>query len=171
MREAGLELRAHGYPDGSREVLQRALIWLDSRPMEEQATEASRFDRLQTLYAARRWDLARTIAEQLAKEHPNNVNYRGILGALAAVRGDRETAVRADSILATHQGPFVRGLPTYWRACIASQLGERARAVTLLIQADGEGLSLFLVQSYHADPSFERLTDYAPFQEFLRPKG
>ena len=94
-----------------------------------------------------------------------------MLGALAAVRGDPETAVRADSVLATHQGAFVRGLPTYWRACIAAQLGERARAVTLLIQADAEGLNLFFIQSYHTDPSFERLTDYAPFQEFLRPKG
>jgi len=171
MRETGLELRAHGYPDGSREVLQRALTWFDSRPLEEQATEASQLERLQTLYAARRWDLARAIAEPLAKDHPNNVNYQGMLGALAAVRGDRKAAERADSVLATHRGPFVRGLPTYWRARIAAQLGERAQAVTLLIQADAEGLNLFFVQSYHTDPSFERLTDYAPFQEFLRPKG
>lgn len=171
MRETALELRAHGYPDGSRAVLQRALAWLDSRPSEEQVTEASRFDRLQTLYAMRRWEQARPIADQLANEYPNNVSYQGMLGALAAVRGDPETAVRADSVLATHQGAFVRGLPTYWRACIAAQLGERARAVTLLIQADAEGLNLFFIQSYHTDPSFERLTDYAPFQEFLRPKG
>ena len=171
MREAALELRAHGYPDGSREVLQRSIAWLDSRAVAEQATEASRFDRLQTLYAARRWEPARAIADTLVKEHPNNVAYQGMLGALAAVRGDRRGAARADSVLAARRGPFVRGLPTYWRACIAAQLGDRARAVTLLIQADAEGLSLFLVQSYHADPSFERLTGYPPFQEFLRPKG
>ena len=171
MRETALELRAHGYPDGSREVLQRAIAWLDSRPREERATEASRFDRLQTLYADRRWEPARAIAEQLATEHPNNVSYQGMVGALAAVRGDRQGAERADSVLAARRGPFVRGLPTYWRACIAAQLGDRARAVTLLIQADAEGLSLFLVQSYHADPSLERLTGYPPFQEFLRPKG
>jgi tetratricopeptide (TPR) repeat protein len=171
MRETALELRAHGYQDGSREVFQRTIAWLDSRPVEEQATEATRFDRLQTLYAARRWELARAIAEQLVKEHPNNVSYQGMLGALAAVRGDREGAERADSVLAARKGPFVRGLPTYWRACIAAQLGDRARAVTLLIQADAEGLNLFFVQSYHADPSLERLAGYPPFQEFLRPKG
>jgi len=171
MREAALELRAHGYPDGSREVLQRAIAWLDSRPRAEQATEASRFDRLQTLYAARRWEPARAIAEQLVKEHPDNVTYQGLVGVLAAVRGDRRGAERADSVLVARRGPFVRGLPTYWRACIAAQLGDRARAVTLLIQADAEGLNLFFVQSYHADPSLERLAGYPPFQEFLRPKG
>ena len=171
MREAALELRAHGYPDGSREVLQRAIAWLDSRPRPEQATEASRFDRLQTLYAARRWEPARAIAEQLVKEHPDNVTYQGLVGVLAAVRGDRRGAERADSVLVARRGPFVRGLPTYWRGCIAAQLGDRARAVTLLIQADAEGLNLFFVQSYHADPSLERLTGYPPFQEFLRPKG
>jgi DNA-binding SARP family transcriptional activator/tetratricopeptide (TPR) repeat protein len=171
MRETALELRAHGHPDGSNEVLRRALAWLDSRSPAEQATEASRFDRLQTLYAARRWEAARALAEQLAKEYPRNVSYRGMLGALAAVRGDREGAARADSMLAARRGPFVRGLPTYWRACIAARLGDRARAVALLIRADAEGLNLFYVQSYHADPSLESLRSYPPFEQFLRPKG
>ena len=87
-------------------------------------------------------------------ERPDNVTYQGMLGALAAVRGDRRGAERADSVLAARRGPFVRGLPTYWRACVAAQLGDPARAVTLLIQADAEGLSLFFIQSYHADPSW-----------------
>jgi DNA-binding SARP family transcriptional activator len=171
MRETALELRAHGYPDGSREVLQRALAWLNSRPPEEQVTEASRFDRLQTLYALRQSDAARALAERLVKEYPNNVSYQGMLGALAAVRGDGQGAARADSALAARRGPFVRGMPTYWRACIAAQRGDRARAVTLLIQADAEGLLLTLAHALHADPSLERLRGYPPFQEFLRPKG
>jgi DNA-binding SARP family transcriptional activator len=171
MRETALELRAHGYRDASDHVFRRAVAWLDSRSPEERATEASQFDRVQTLYATRRWAAARALAERLVKEHPNNLSYQGMLGALAAASGDGREAARADSVLAARRGPFVRGMPTYWRACIAAQLRDRARAVTLLIQADAEGLILTLAHALHADPSLERLKGYPPFQELLRPKG
>ena len=171
VRETALELDAHGSRVTSRDVLQRAIAWLDSRPSEEQATEASRFERLSTLYAAARWDAARALAEQLVKERPNNVTYQGLRGALAAVQGDRRAAERADSVLAVSRRPFLRGVATYWRACIAAQLGDRARAVTLLIQADAEGLPFRLQRWLHADPSLQGLRDYPPLQELLKPKG
>jgi serine/threonine-protein kinase len=171
IRQTALELRAHGHRDADDEVLRRAIAWVDPRSRGEGATEASRHERLKTLYAARRWGDALPLAEQLAAERPDSVSYQGILGSLVAVSGDREEASRVDSQLASRRDASLRGLQTYWRACIAAALGERGRAVTLLVQADAEGLVFSHRRFLHADPCFEGLRDYSPFEELLKPKG
>jgi tetratricopeptide (TPR) repeat protein len=171
MRETALELRAHGHRAAGDEVLRRAIARLDPRSPATQTTEPSRHERLRTLYAAGRWEAARNLAEQLMSERPDSVSYRGILGSLAAVTSDRQGARRADSALASRRDPYLRGLQTYWRACVASGLGERPRAVALLVQADAEGLVFSHRRFLHADPCFESLRSYSPFQEFLKPKG
>jgi len=177
IRETALELRAHGYSASSDSVLDRAFAWLDGRPLQERATEAARRLRLQTLYAARRWEPARVLAEELVREHPDSLTYQGVRGALAAQGGDRERAEQADSVLTARWRPFLQGHPTYWRACIAAQLGERPGAVRLIAQAHQEGLWLSgefweqPIATLHADPCFEPLHDYPPFEQLLRPKG
>jgi len=183
IRETAIELRVHGDSEASREVFQRALAWIDSRPPEAQAAESLRFERLMTLYAANSWDAAGTLAAELVREQPDSVSYTGLWGAIAAQRGDARTAARADSLLASVSRPVSRGFPTYWRACIAARRGDKARAVALLQQAQAEGLQAltfptrygvygYLYYDYlHRDPSFEMLHDYAPFHELLRPKG
>jgi len=180
MREAALELRAHGYPDAGRQVLEHTVAWLRSRPAEEQATEFWRSEQALTLAAAEQWDAARDVAERLVREHPNNVHYVGLLGVLAAQRGDRSEASHLDSALAGMKPrPYVH-LAAYWRACIAARLGARDRAVALLEAARAQGLpyhevSLGMypngVESLHTEVSFEPLRDYPPFRELLRPKG
>ena len=177
MRETALELRAHGYRAAGDSVLDRALAWLDGRPSPERATETGRRLRLQTLYAARRWEPARVLAEELASEHPDSLTYQGVRGALAAQRGDQREAEQADSILDAHWRPFLQGHPAYWRACIAAQRGDRPRAVLLIAQAHQEGLWLTgefweqPIATLHADPCFEPLHGYAPFEQLLKPKG
>ena len=177
IRETALELRAHGYGAASDSVLDRALAWLEGRPVQEQGTEPARRLRLQTLYADRRWEPARVLAEELAREHPDSLTYQGVRGALAAQRGDRQEAAQADSILAARSRPFLQGFPAYWHACIAAQLGDRPRAVRLIAQAHQEGLWLIgefweqPIATLHADPCFEPLHDYPPFEQLLRPKG
>ncbi len=177
IRETALELRAHGYRAASDSVLDRALAWLDGRPAQERGTEPARRLRLQTWYADRRWEPARVLAEELAREHPDSLTYQGVRGALAAQRGDRREAAQADSVLAARSRPFLQGFPAYWRACIAAQLGDRPSAVRLIAQAHQEGLWLTgefweqPIATLHADPCFEPLHDYAPFQQLLRPKG
>ena len=171
IRETALELRAHGYREAGGDVFRRAIAGLDSGSTVRRSTETSRYERLKTFYAAGRWNVARTLAEQLVAERRDSVSYRGIFGTLAAVSGDREAAKLADSALADSRNPYLRGLPTYWRACIAAALGERPQAVALLIQADAEGLVFSHRRFLHADPCLEGLRDYRPLQEFLKPKG
>ena len=142
------------------------------RPAAEQATEALRFEAALTHYAAGHVDSARTIVATLARAHPRDERYAGLLGALAAQRGDRAEAARIDGLLVTLERPFGRGQATYWRACIAARLGERDTAVDLLARALDAGYTYqvrFL--DAHVEPSFAALRDYPRFKELLRPKG
>ena len=172
MRETALDLAAHGDSAAARTVLGRALAWLASRPAAEQATEFARFERAQAHYAAGHSDSARTIAAALARAQPQNEQYAGLLGMLAARRGDRTEVARIDRLLTTLERPLGRGQATYWRACMAALLGERDTALDLLARALDAGY-VYQVRflNVHVEPSFAALRDDPRFQELSRPKG
>jgi predicted Zn-dependent protease len=172
MREIALDLAAHGDSAAARVALGRTLAWHASRPAREQAQEPLRFERAETYYAAGYPDSARAIAVELVRAHPRNEQYAGLLGVLAAQRGDRAEAARLDRVLVTLERPLGRGQATYWRACIAALLRERDAAVDLLARALDAGY-VYQVRflDAHVEPSFARLRAYPRFQELLRPKG
>jgi DNA-binding SARP family transcriptional activator/TolB-like protein len=173
MREIALDLAAHGDSSAASVALGHTLAWLANRPLADQATEYLRFERALTYYAAGHADSARKISEGLARAHPENPQYAGLVGTLAAQRGDRDEATRVSRMLAALGRPLGRGQSTYWRACIAAQLGQRAEAVELLRRARAEGYVFngLLFLSAHLEPSFAGLRGYRPFHELLRPKG
>jgi hypothetical protein len=108
------------------------------------------------------------IFEELA-EGPPHINVQGVLGVLAARRGDRATALAISEGLTGMAAPGDFGRDVYWQACIASLLGDRQRAMALLSEAYARGrlFSVFL----HRDMDLEPLHDYPPFQDFLRGDG
>jgi zinc-ribbon domain len=110
-----------------------------------------------------------TTSSTLAGEHPDDIDYQGCLGALAARRGDRDEALRISGELAAIDRRFLFGSHTFWRSRITALLGEKEQAVALLKEAFSQGLSygVFL----HRDINLEPLWDYPPFKELLRPKG
>ncbi len=179
MRETALELQAHGHAAAGARVLARTLAWWHNRPVEEAQTESARFELAQCLHAAGRWREAWTILDALVAEHPDSVSYRGLLGVVAARGGDVQQAREQAGWLGDVERPYARGDPTYWRAAIAAGLGERERAVSLLGNAFAQGLPFgrspgrdaAYGPALHADPNVERLRDYRPFRELLRPKG
>ena len=172
MREIALDLAAHGDSTAARVALARTLAWHASRPGAEQAQQAMRFERAEAYYAAGYADSARAIASDLARAHPKNEQYAGLLGVLAARRGDRAEAARLDRLLVTLDRPLRRGQALYWRACIAALLGERDTAVDLLARALDAGY-VYQVRflDAHVEPSFATLRAYPRFQALLRPKG
>jgi len=172
MREIALDLAAHGDSAAGRVALARTLAWHASRPGVEQAQQAMRFERAEAYYAAGYADSARVIAADLARAHPQNEHYAGLLGVLAAQRGDRAEAARLGRLLVTLERPLGRGQATYWRACIAALLGERDTAVDLLARALDAGY-VYQVRflNAHVEPSFAALRAYPRFQALLRPKG
>jgi hypothetical protein len=107
--------------------------------------------------------------EELLGESPENVDYLGRLGCIAAYLGDREGAVQYEHRLEAPDRPYLWGSNTYRRALILAVLGEADRAVGLLNQAHREGATygVFL----HRMPEFESLRSHPGFEEFKRPKG
>jgi DNA-binding SARP family transcriptional activator/TolB-like protein len=172
MRETALDLAAHGDSADADTALARTLAWLESQPAGERATDDNRFELALTHYAAGHADSARVIAAELARHHPRDARYTGLLGTLAAQRGDRAEAVRLSDVLIALERPFGRGEASYWRACIAARLGERDAAVDLLAHALDAGY-VYQVRflDAHVEPSFATLRGDPRFEILLRPKG
>jgi predicted Zn-dependent protease len=169
MRDVALELRAHGHPEAAHEILDRALAWRESQPPEDTGSASHRYDLATTLYTMERCDEAEPLIRDLAAEFPDDVRYLGYVGALAARRGDRETALAISEELAAIDRPYLFGYHTRWRARIAAVLGEHERAVALLREAFSQGSAYEL--GLHREIDFEPLRDDRSFEEFLRPKG
>jgi serine/threonine protein kinase/tetratricopeptide (TPR) repeat protein len=162
MLGAAEELRVHGYKQESLQVLERAFNWNKNRP------RPSNFVMAPALYLAERWEEAQELYEALHKKAPDTIAYLGYLGCLAARRGDKQEALRISSLLENIDRPYIFGAHTFWRARIASLLGDKENAVRLIREALAQG------RSYSAlDPvmDFEPLQDYPPFQELIKPKG
>jgi serine/threonine protein kinase/Flp pilus assembly protein TadD len=163
MRIAADELRAHGFKEESLKAAERSIAWYKAHPDKDY-----RGGLADSLYSAERWDEARAIYEELSKESPDNEGLLGYIGTLAARRGDREEAMRISEELKGISRPYLFGNNTYWRACIASLLGEKEEAMNLLREALAQG------QDYtrlHPDMDLEPLWDYPPFKELIKPKG
>jgi predicted Zn-dependent protease len=169
IRTAAREMVVHGYSEEAREVLRRAYEWHDSRSPEDARSESGRFDLAQTQYLDGQLDKAEGLIRGLATEFPQDVDYLGYLGAIAARKGDVEGARRTAGELRDFEQPYIRGRHTLWQARIASLLGDEAAAVALLREALSQGRSYGPV--LHADLDFEPLWDFPPYQELMRPKG
>ncbi|UCE40659.1 MAG: hypothetical protein JSV17_14600, partial [Candidatus Aminicenantes bacterium] len=169
MLEAAQELRAQRHLEAYKEVSARAVDWYRAKLSTKEATENKRYDLARALYVAEQWEESQALIEELAGEKPENIDYRGYLGTLAARRGDREEAYRISTELESIDRPYMFGNHTYWRALVASQLGDLEQAVELLREAfaQGRGYGVYL----HRDMDLEPLREYPPFQELLRPKG
>jgi tetratricopeptide (TPR) repeat protein/predicted Ser/Thr protein kinase len=169
MYEAAIELRTHGHPDESKRIADESVDWYRGRPAEEAAEEQNRYYLAHSLYLAEHWGEARDICEALRAEKPENVDYQGFTGVLAARLGDKERALQVSGELRALTKPYLFGNHTYWRACIASLLGNKEEAVALLREAFSQGKHYGV--GLHRDLDLESLRDYPPFQELLKPKG
>ncbi len=105
-------------------------------------------------------------------EFPEVLEFQGRLGTLAARRGDREEALGILEELRRVDRPYLFGSHTIWCARIATQLGDRERAVTLLRDVVGQGgglLSTGLLVYPCID--LEPLYGYEPYEELRAPEG
>ena len=168
MLEAAQELRAHGYLSEAQEIASRAAEWYKNRTLDDTESEIYRSDLALVLYLAEQWEEAKALFTELAGKNPDNVEYKGFLGRLAARGGDRKAALKISEELQKIKLPYLFGYHTYCRACIASLLGETEQAVELLREAFAQGYAhgVYL----HRDIDLEALREYPPFQELLWPK-
>jgi tetratricopeptide (TPR) repeat protein len=169
MEVAGDELQAHGHADAARGAYRRALDWLRSRPVDQQATPAARVALTRVLCHAGEPARGRAAIEPLAQAFPDTLRFAGLLAVCAARAGDTVTATRLARQLEADRRPYLFGDHLYWAARVAAVIGQRERAVGLLRQAFAGGLRFSV--DIHAEPDFASLRGYAPFDELLRPKG
>jgi tetratricopeptide (TPR) repeat protein len=168
--EAALELQAHGHPEAGRTAAERAVSWYRAQRSEAQGQPEYRYPLGRALELLGEYGQADSLMRGLVAEDPGNVDYLGVLGVLAARRGDRAEAQGIDRELAGMTLPYLTGFPTYYRAEIAAVLGDRERAVELLRDAIAHG-AVDPWEHLHSEPAFAGLHGYPPFDELLRPKG
>jgi tetratricopeptide (TPR) repeat protein len=168
-----LELRAHGHREASLRMIGRAVEMAEALPPGRASTTVARQALADRLYAAERWEETRAIAAELAKEKADDIWVMGMLGTLAARRGDRAAALSISERLKRLDRPYLFGEHTYNRACIAAQLGEKDDAVALLRQSVAEGFPAWAGLSFtvHTDIDLEPLHGYPPYEQLLKPKG
>lgn len=161
---AALEFRAHGNNAAAHEYAIRAVDWYERQPvnMDFRGNLATAF------YFAESWAEAKSIFAQLASEFPDNINYMGYIGAIAARTGDRQEAEKVSGQLSHLNHPYLYGQHIYWQARIAALLGESGQAVKLLRESFAEG-KIFEI-GIHNDPDFHSLYNYEPFIDLMRPK-
>ncbi|PWB70343.1 MAG: hypothetical protein C3F15_13930 [Holophagae bacterium] len=164
---AASELRAHGHREASLKVAEEIAAWCRERPAAEAADYREVL--MSALIFAERWSEAKAIADALLTENPDDIDVRRVVATLAARLGDAAQARGIEAELAALTRPYLYGVHTYSRACIAAQLGEKDRALTLLRDAFGQGFQFSV--DIHLDFDFEPLWGYPPFEELMRPKG
>jgi tetratricopeptide (TPR) repeat protein len=168
MMQAGRELRAHGYQKESVQMFEKAQQWVESRPQKERDSADGRNLLGRILMYLERWTEAQARFETLLKESPSEIVYISFCGQLAAIMGDRGKALSFSKQLEDNKTPYLFGTPTYNRALIAAFLGDKEDAVNLIREAISQG---YAYPSIHGTMALERLKDYPPYIQLMKPKG
>ena len=166
MRQAALELQAHGKRAAAMQLLSHAAQWYVARPASERLALANHLGFARTLYLVDDRRQARVEMQSLLEAHPSCIDCIGALGVLAARDGDRAAA---DSILTTLDAwsrPFLFGRHLHWQARIAATLGDDERARSLLTAAFASGLEFDVMT--HADPDLLRIQPEVVYRDFAR---
>jgi tetratricopeptide (TPR) repeat protein len=165
-----LECEVHGCEERSRELLARLLRWYEARPPEERDTPAVKQSIAVQLLNLNRAQEAVPIWRELVDRDPGNLEYLGELGLALAMAGEEGEARAIAKRLSGWDEPWFWGRSTYWRVCIAANLGELEEAVDLLWQADDRG-NYVNDPPPHYDPNLRPLRDHPGFQDYVKPRG
>lgn len=144
------ELAVHGDTAAARQAATRALAWYRARSTDERSTFEERLVAVMSLDMTGANAEAERNLRSLMHEDTANVDYWGLLGSLAAERGDTALADSIDAWLARQTGDQVSWTASYYRARNDALLGRRSEAVARLRDAKDEGAwPMYL----HADPA------------------
>ena len=99
LENVGLELAAHGHPAEAGRTFDRALAWLQAQSPDQRAGLDARHELASVLNSAGRWDEALAVYRAIGVADSGNGYSRAALGDLAARRGDRAEAERAEEWL------------------------------------------------------------------------
>jgi serine/threonine-protein kinase len=168
MLTSATELRAHGDATASRRAAERAVAWLGSVEAAESRSSPP-LVRAMALLLAERVGEAEALADTMLASNPDDPNALGMLGLLAARRGDRDSAVHRLAALAGLQ-PGERERSAFrWQIGIMAALGDEGGAMALLREGMDKGWTS--TGEAHRDPLLEPLWGRPAFKELIRPRG
>ena len=161
------ELAAHGDTASARVAAERALAWSRARPADERATVEERLIVVQALELTHSYVDAEREIRALVATDSMNVDYRGLLGSIAAERGEIALADSANAWLSHQHGDVVAWTASYYRARNEALLGHTDAAIALVRQTLDEGAwPMYL----HYDPAFVPLRARAEYVALLAPR-
>ncbi len=148
------ELAAHGNATAARQIAARALGWYRARSADERSTFEERLVAAMSLEMIGANAEAERNLRSILHDDTANVDYRGLLGSLAAERGDTAVADSIDGWLARQTGDQVSWSASYYRARNAALLGRRSNAVARLRETIDQGAwPMYL----HGDPALSAI--------------
>lgn len=180
MQEAALELGAHGQPDAASSLIERGLNWYLARSPAERQRADYRMELARAAYLAGAWDDAErhftppSLTASAAGDEPPaswlacHLDH-GVLGAIAARRGDQRGAEEMARWLDSLHRPDLFGRPRYWQACISALLGDAERAMVYLEEALDQGIPRGF--AVHTDVHFAALRPTPAFHALLSPRA
>jgi predicted Zn-dependent protease len=168
--QASQEVDAHGHPELSRPLLNQAIAWFEARRPEERPWRVQFRHAIAYYVSGNQAGALETLRPVAASIPTSGPLYLGLAGRIAAKRGDTTEARKIDAQLAA-LGNRLGGANTLERAFIASILGEKAKAVTLLQEAFAQGLPFNIRWRLHWFTDTKPLRGYPPFEKMLEPQG
>ena len=166
MANALLELRAHGRKADAQRI--GARLAAELRVGSPERIKRVRMELAVTLLHLDQDSEALAILQTLTAEDPANLEAKGCLGGLLARLGRVGEARKIEAELAGLTRPYLYGQHTFWRACIAAQLGEKDRAVELLREAFSQGYPFSL--ELHRELYLEPIRGYSHYETLVKPK-
>ena len=163
-----LELRAHGQRQKSIQLANQAVDWYRNRAAAGPATASGTVGIGRALYAAERWSEALASFRDLARRFPDQIEYHGRLGVLAARQADQASAAEEAEWLRKQSRPYLNGVHRLWQARIAAVSGNERLAVDLLRDAFAEGAAYTI--DFHRDMDLESLATNSAFTALMRGK-
>ncbi|HEY9427866.1 MAG TPA: BTAD domain-containing putative transcriptional regulator [Gemmatimonadaceae bacterium] len=169
MSAAGLA--THGHANDARQLWLRTVRYFASHSAGLDSSERD-YQARALLQAGRTADAER-IAQELVRAYPDQPDFLGTLGGIAAVAGDTAVlrTVSGHLMELAHAAPegSAAGTVMLARARIEALRGNHAAAVALIRQALSSGATTY----FDVDrwPEFHSLATDPDFRELLRPRG
>lgn len=159
---AAEELAAHGHPEASGRLLERAVSWLANQLAREPDHENHRLWMGTALYDLGRWSDARPYFESLVADFPQQITYRGYAALVDARLGTGQPERRL-----AEDPPYERTAMMVYRARLAAVRGDTAAALATMSEALRLGIQGFswLHGTAHAD--FAALAGNADWQRLF----
>jgi tetratricopeptide (TPR) repeat protein len=156
-------LRPHGYTELADSLTRRAVEWAETHQIRTS-------DYGVALLQLGRHEQAGVVFEELVAAEPEDPALLQWLATAEVGLGDRDAALAiSERLVEIEARPFTYGNPTFGRALIAAELGDREQAVGLLYEAYDEGYQY--TDALRHMPQLQALQGYEPFERFMEPKG